>query len=52
MILSVLPNLVQALFASGMDFHTWQLADKIHGKGSRAGWAAVSETYCSQIDEY
>jgi hypothetical protein len=42
MILSVLPNLVQALFASGMDFHTWQLADKIYGKGSRAGWAAVS----------
>jgi phosphatidylinositol glycan class B len=41
MILSILPNLVQAFFASGMDFHTWQLADKIYGKGSKAGWAAV-----------
>jgi phosphatidylinositol glycan class B len=43
MILSVLPNLLQALFASGMDYHTWQLAEKIYGKGSKAGWATVSK---------
>ncbi|KAG9235674.1 glycosyltransferase family 22 protein [Amylocarpus encephaloides] len=47
MILSVLPNLVQAVFATGTDYHTWQLADKIYGRGSNAGWAALFMTLCS-----
>ena len=50
MILSVLPNLVQALFASGADYHTWQLADKIYGKGSNAGWAAVSAIWLLDVN--
>jgi phosphatidylinositol glycan class B len=42
MVLSILPNLAQAILAVGMDYHTWQFADEIYGRGSRAGWAAVS----------
>lgn len=41
MILSVLPNLVQGVFAAAGDFYTWQLAEKFYGVGSHAAMAAV-----------
>lgn len=41
LILAVLPNVVQAYFAAIGDYYTWQLAEKIYGKGSHAGWASV-----------
>ncbi|KAF4630326.1 hypothetical protein G7Y89_g7814 [Cudoniella acicularis] len=47
MILSVLPNFAQALFAGAGDYYTWQLAERIYGKGSNAGWAAVLMTVFS-----
>jgi len=41
MILSVLPNVVQSLFAAAGDYYTWRLAKKIYGTESNASWAAV-----------
>jgi hypothetical protein len=43
MILSVLPNVVQAVFAAYGDFYTWKLAQKMYGIGSNAAFATVSE---------
>ena len=42
LILSVLPNAVQAIFAGLSDYYTWQLAEKIYGVGSNTAWVAVS----------
>lgn len=42
MILSVLPNLVQAYFAALGDYYTWQLAQRMYGTGSKTSRAAVS----------
>lgn len=42
MILRVLPTIVQAFFAAGTDYYTWQFAEKIYGRGSRSAWAIVS----------
>jgi phosphatidylinositol glycan class B len=44
LILSRLPNLVQACFAALGDYYTWKMSEKIYGKGSNSAWAAVSET--------
>ncbi|CAG8972604.1 hypothetical protein HYALB_00005373 [Hymenoscyphus albidus] len=41
MILKVLPNVVQALFAAATDYYTWQFAEKIYGKGSRSAWVTL-----------
>lgn len=40
-VLAVLPNLIQAYFAAIGDYYTWQLSEKVYGRGSKAGWAVV-----------
>ncbi|CZT02488.1 hypothetical protein WAI453_002060 [Rhynchosporium graminicola] len=47
MILAVLPNLVQAYFAAVGDYYTWQLAEKIHGTGTKVSAAAFWMTMFS-----
>jgi phosphatidylinositol glycan class B len=50
LILSVLPNLVQAYFAATADYYTWQLSERLYGTGSNAAWSVVSEEqeeFCS-----
>jgi hypothetical protein len=42
MILSILPNVVQGLFAAVGDYYTWQLAERMYGIGSRSTSAVVS----------
>jgi phosphatidylinositol glycan class B len=42
MILSSLPNVVQAIFAAIGDYYTWKMSEKIYGLGSNSAWAAVS----------
>lgn len=41
LILTNLPNLVQAYFAALGDFYTWQLAEKIYGRRNHAAWATL-----------
>lgn len=45
MILAVLPNVVQGVFAGLADFYTWQLAEKMYGIGSHTAWATVCQLY-------
>ncbi|RFU34628.1 hypothetical protein B7463_g1709, partial [Scytalidium lignicola] len=40
-ILSVLPNAVQSVFAALADFFTWKLAQRMYGRESNATWAAL-----------
>jgi phosphatidylinositol glycan class B len=40
-ILLAVPKVVQALFAAGLDFFTWRLAQWIFGPKSRAAWTIV-----------
>ncbi|KAH6672869.1 glycosyltransferase family 22 protein [Halenospora varia] len=47
MALSILPNIVQAFFAGASDYYTWQLAERIYGQESNAGWAALLMTVFS-----
>jgi phosphatidylinositol glycan class B len=42
MILSILPNVVQGIFAAMGDYYTWQLAERIYGIGSKPTSAVVS----------
>lgn len=42
MILKVLPGIVQAFFAAGTDYWTWQFAERVYGRGSRSAWVVVS----------
>jgi len=44
MILSVLPNVVQGVFAAGTDFYTWKLAEKLYGIGGNGTTATVSKS--------
>ncbi|TVY86221.1 GPI mannosyltransferase, partial [Lachnellula willkommii] len=46
-ILAVLPNVVQAYFAAVGDYYTWQLSEKIYGRGSNASWASLLMTIFS-----
>ena len=41
MILSVLPNVVQGVFAAIADYYTWKMTEKMYGLGSNSSWAAV-----------
>jgi hypothetical protein len=53
-ILAVLPNIVQAYFAAVGDYYTWQLSEKIYGRGSNASWASVSSLlahYCHPANQ-
>ena len=43
-ILSALPNAIQAISAGIGDYYTWQLAEKLYGKGSTTAWTAVRQT--------
>lgn len=43
LILSVLPNVVQAVIAAFGDYYTWQFAQKLYGVGNRATLATVSD---------
>lgn len=43
-ILSALPNTIQAISAGIGDYYTWQLAEKLYGKGSTTAWTAVRQT--------
>lgn len=47
-VLAVLPNIVQAYFAAVGDYYTWQLSEKIYGRGSNANWASVSSGFVPQ----
>ncbi|TVY56336.1 GPI mannosyltransferase, partial [Lachnellula suecica] len=40
-ILAALPNIVQAYFAALGDYYTWQLSEKIYGRGSNSSWASL-----------
>jgi phosphatidylinositol glycan class B len=42
MILSILPNVVQGIFAATGDYYTWQLAERMYGIGSKSTLAVVS----------
>ncbi|TVY41443.1 GPI mannosyltransferase, partial [Lachnellula subtilissima] len=46
-VLAVLPNIVQAYFAAVGDYYTWQLSEKIYGRGSNASWASLLMTIFS-----
>ncbi|TVY23853.1 GPI mannosyltransferase, partial [Lachnellula hyalina] len=46
-VLAVLPNIVQAYFAAVGDYYTWQLSEKIYGRGSNANWASLLMTIFS-----
>ncbi|KAH7380020.1 Alg9-like mannosyltransferase family-domain-containing protein [Pyrenochaeta sp. MPI-SDFR-AT-0127] len=41
------PKLVQAVFAALLDYYTWNLAEKIHGRRSRTALAALALSVCS-----
>ena len=43
MILSSLPNILQAIFAAFGDYYTWKMSEKMYGIGSNTAWAAVSK---------
>lgn len=45
MILAVLPNLVQSIFAGVGDYYTWQLAQKLYGVGSTTAWTTVCRAW-------
>lgn len=47
MILSILPNLVQAYLAATADYYTWQLSERIYGTGSSTAWSALLMTMAS-----
>ncbi|RKF81827.1 GPI mannosyltransferase 3 [Golovinomyces cichoracearum] len=40
-VLTTLPNLVQAYFASLGDFYTWELSKKVFGKRSNTAWVTL-----------
>ncbi|TVY34375.1 GPI mannosyltransferase, partial [Lachnellula occidentalis] len=46
-VLAVLPNIVQAYFAAVGDYYTWQLSEKIYGRGNNASWASLLMTIFS-----
>ena len=48
MIFSVLPNVVQGIFAATGDYYTWQLAERMYGIGSSSASAVVC---CVMRDE-
>lgn len=35
------PKVAQAVFAALLDFYTWKLAEKVHGRGSRTAVTTV-----------
>ncbi|KAE9366133.1 glycosyltransferase family 22 protein [Stipitochalara longipes BDJ] len=47
MILSILPNVVQGIFAATGDYYTWQLAERIYGIGNKSTSAVLFMTMFS-----
>jgi hypothetical protein len=42
------PKITQGVFAAGLDYFTWKLAESVYGVGSHAAWTTVqySPPYC------